>query len=182
MEKSLDLEPNNAELHFTLGALYYDAGKEQKSIEAMKTTIRLNPEHANALNYLGYTYAEKGINLEEALNLITKALSIKPESGHIIDSLGWVYYQMGEIEKAVQELERAAKFLPDDPAVLEHLGDAYLKIGQKEKALDMYEKASKLDAKNVKLKEKLERLRKGIKKDLSGLSADNNQKPSVKKK
>ena len=89
---------------------------------------------------------------------------------------------MGEIEKAVQELERAAKFLPDDPAVLEHLGDAYLKIGQKEKALDMYEKASKLDAKNVKLKEKLERLRKGIKKDLSGLSADNNQKPSVKKK
>jgi tetratricopeptide (TPR) repeat protein len=71
---------------------------------------------------------------------------------------------MGEIDKAVVELERAAKYLSDDPVVLEHLGDAYLKKGLNDKAVETYERASKLDTKNIKLKEKLERLRKVIKK------------------
>ncbi|MBI5875278.1 MAG: tetratricopeptide repeat protein, partial [Deltaproteobacteria bacterium] len=116
-----------------------------------------------ALNYLGYTYAELGTNLEEALDLIKKALAIKPESGQIIDSLGWVYYKMGETDKAVSELERAIKYIPDDPVVLEHLGDAYLKKGLKDKAVDFYEKSLKIDPKNTKLKEKTEKLKKGLK-------------------
>ncbi|MEK7829264.1 MAG: tetratricopeptide repeat protein, partial [Deltaproteobacteria bacterium] len=99
-------------------------------------------------------------NLEEALALIKKALAIKPESGHIIDSLGWVYYKMGEITLAVQELERAIKYMSDDHVVLEHLGDAYLKKGLKDKAIEIYDKILKADPKNTKLKEKLDGLKK----------------------
>ncbi|MBI5327528.1 MAG: tetratricopeptide repeat protein, partial [Deltaproteobacteria bacterium] len=82
------------------------------------------------------------------------------ESGQIIDSLGWVYYKMGEIEKAVVELERAIKYMPNDSVVFEHLGDVYLKKGLKGKAVEFYEKAVRLDAKNEKLKGKLDELKK----------------------
>ncbi|CAD7783277.1 MAG: Tetratricopeptide repeat protein [Candidatus Methanoperedenaceae archaeon GB50] len=68
-------------------------------IKEMRQTISLDPNHAEALNYLGYTYAEMGENLEEAERLIKRALEIKPEDGYIIDSLGWVYYQRGEYKR-----------------------------------------------------------------------------------
>jgi tetratricopeptide (TPR) repeat protein len=151
-------------MHFTLGVLYDDIDEDEKSIEEMRTVIRLNPDHANALNYLGYTFAEKGINLDEAEKLIKKALSLKPDSGPMIDSLGWVYYKKGDFDRAVVELERAAKYIPEDPIVAEHLGDAYYKKGLKEKALKYFEISYTLDPKNKSLQEKLEKLRMEIEK------------------
>ena len=125
----------------------------------MKEVLKLDPKNANALNYIGYNYADKDINLDEAERLIKKALEIKPEDGYITDSLGWVYYKKGEIDEAIKKLEKAIKLVPKDPIIAEHLGDAYLKNSKKDRALAMYEKALKLDPNKKSLKEKIKMIK-----------------------
>jgi tetratricopeptide (TPR) repeat protein len=93
------------------------------------------------LNYLGYTYAEQGIKLNEAEALIRRALAISPHDGFYIDSLGWVYYRRGEYDKAIEYLERAVALAPDDPTIAEHLGDAYRQAGRNSDALRIYRDA-----------------------------------------
>ena len=163
LKEAIKLDGKDEELYFMLGVLYDASGDLEKSIDSMRKVVDINPRHANALNYIGYTLAEKGINLDEAENYIKNALALEPESGHIIDSLGWVYYKKGEVEKAITELERAITYLPDDAIVNEHLGDAYLKKNHKKKALDAYEKAGRLAPESAPLKEKLEKLREELK-------------------
>jgi tetratricopeptide (TPR) repeat protein len=89
--------------------------------------------------------------------MIQKALEVKPDSGYIIDSLGWVYFQKGLYEEALKYLEKAASLVPNDPTILEHLGDVYLKKGMYAKSLEMYEKALTFDhPEENKIKEKIE--------------------------
>ncbi|MBF0525208.1 MAG: tetratricopeptide repeat protein, partial [Deltaproteobacteria bacterium] len=104
----------------------------------------IDQNYSNALNYIGYTYAEQGIKLDEAEQLIKKAASLDPDNGYITDSLGWVYYQKGDLDKAQTQLERAYQLVNDDPTITEHLGDIYLKKGLHKKALEMYKKAVEL--------------------------------------
>ena len=110
-------------------------------MEAMRKVIAIDPKHSNALNYLGYTYADLGQNLDEAEQLIKEALKYKPDDGYITDSLGWVYYKKGDFGKALKYLQKAVEIVPDDPIMLEHLGDAYLKLKDKANALKCYEKS-----------------------------------------
>jgi Tfp pilus assembly protein PilF len=110
-------------------------------MDAMRKVISLDPKHSNALNYLGYTYADLGKNLDEAERLILEAMKYKPDDGYITDSLGWVYYKKGEYEKALEYLQKAIGIVPDDPIMLEHLGDAYLKLNDKTNALKFYKKS-----------------------------------------
>ncbi|MFC1829933.1 tetratricopeptide repeat protein, partial [Thermodesulfobacteriota bacterium] len=133
--------PQNARLHFRLGVVYDKWGRKEDSIEAMKTVIRLDPKNSNALNYLGYTYADMGQNLDEAEQLIKEALKYKPDDGYITDSLGWVYFKKGDFKKALMILEQAVILVPDDPIILEHLGDAYLQNNDRENALKSYEQS-----------------------------------------
>lgn len=137
----LQIAPENVRIHFRLGVAYDKRGNRQGAIEEMKTVIQLDPKHANALNYLGYTYAEMGIELDEAERLVLKALETQPDDGYIIDSLGWVYYKKGLYDRAVAVLEKAVSLVPDDPTILEHMADAYLKIDAREKALDFYRRS-----------------------------------------
>jgi Tfp pilus assembly protein PilF len=125
-------------------------------MEMMRKVIALDPKHANALNYLGYTYADLGQNLDEAERLIKEALKYKPNDGYITDSLGWVYYKKGEFKKAIKYLTRAIELVPDDPIMLEHLGDAYLKVNDKANAVKFYEKSLQRKEKD-KDKEALEK-------------------------
>jgi tetratricopeptide (TPR) repeat protein len=116
------------------------------------------------LNYIGYTYAEQGIRLDEAMELIRRALKIKPDSGYIIDSLGWVYYQKGLYDEALKYLLEAAKLVPNDPTIVEHLGDVYYKKKMYEQSLEKYEKALTLKhPEEDKVKEKILRLKKLLK-------------------
>jgi Tfp pilus assembly protein PilF len=119
----------------------------------MKKVIALDPENANALNYLGYTYADMGTNLDEAESLIRKALKHKPDDGYITDSLGWVLYKKGLFQEALIYLEKAVKLTADDPIILEHLGDAYLQINDKENALKYYQKSLQLKTEDTKILE-----------------------------
>lgn len=149
---------SDSRFQFRLGVLYDKLGKKPDSINRMKRVIQLNPRDAQALNYLGYTYAEMGVNLEEALGYIKRALEIRPDDGFFIDSLGWTYYQMKRYDEAVKQLERAAQLVGDDPTVLEHLGDAYLAKKEAKKALKVYKKALALDPGNNGLNEKIKRV------------------------
>jgi tetratricopeptide (TPR) repeat protein len=96
--------------------------------------LEFRPEQPYVLNYLGYTWVEKGMNLGRAGDMIRKAVELRPNDGYIVDSLGWVYYQLGNFTQAVSELERAIELLPDDPIVNDHLGDAYWKVGRTREA------------------------------------------------
>ena len=93
-------------------------------------------------------YAERGINLGEAVDLIQQALALDPENGYFIDSLGWAYYQQGKYSEALRELQRAADRAKEDPEIFDHLGDAYLKNGQIEEAISAWERALQVDKEN----------------------------------
>lgn len=111
----------------------------------LKKAVELGPEQAVALNYLGYSWAERGINLEEAFELIEKAVSLAPNSGAIIDSLGWAHYQLGDYNEAVGHLEKAASLEPDDPTITDHLGDVYWRLGRPIEARYQWQRALELD-------------------------------------
>ncbi|MFZ5568813.1 MAG: tetratricopeptide repeat protein [Thermodesulfobacteriota bacterium] len=141
LKAGLDVNPNNTRLLFRLGVVYHKCNKKDDSIAQMEKVVQLDPEDAHALNYLGYTYLELNRKLDQAENLIRKALELLPDDGYITDSLGWLYFKRGEYEKAVEILRKAADLVPDDPIILEHLGDAYLKTENPEKALKSYQQA-----------------------------------------
>lgn len=141
LQRALKEAPKNTALLFKLGTVLDTAGERRQSIETMKTIIRLDPKHASALNYLGYTYAEMGIHLDQALELVQRALEIRPEDGYITDSLGWVYFKKQAYDKAVFYLEKAVELSNYETVITAHLADAYLKTGERKKAVAMYKKA-----------------------------------------
>ena len=107
----------------------------------MQQVLELQPDHAEALNFIGYTWADKNMNLEKALEYITRAAELKPDNGFIIDSLGWVYYRLGKFHKAVKELQRSLELEPEDPNIYEHLGDVYHSLNKIPQALENYKRA-----------------------------------------
>ena len=97
----------------------------------LKFALELHPDEPLVLNYLGYSWVEKGQNLDRAQAMIEKAASQRPTDGYIVDSLGWVLYQLGHYQDAVVQLERAVELKPSDPLINTHLGDAYWRVGRK---------------------------------------------------
>lgn len=161
LEKGISMEPENIELHYELGVLYDKTGKKDAAIEKMKQVIKMDPQNADALNYLGYTYADSGIKLDKAESLIRRALDLEPDSGYILDSMGWVYYRKGDYERARKYLEKALKQVSDDPVILEHMADVYLKLNLRHKALEYYRRALENAGKDKEsLADKIETLQK----------------------
>ena len=154
LREGLEKDAQNPRLHFRLGVVYDKMGRRESSISAIKAVLRLTPNDAEALNYLGYTYADMGINLDEAQGLIQTALKLKPDDGYITDSLGWVYFKRGEYRQALKWLNKAVELVPDDPVILEHIGDVYLKMKSREKAMTYYERSLKKKAKDREALEK----------------------------
>lgn len=144
-------------LQFRIGVLYDAIGKRAESIERMKKVIATNSRDAQALNFIGYTYAEMGINLEEALSYLKRAVEIRPNDGFILDSLGWVYFKMKKYDEAVKHLEEAIALVPDDSTIAEHLGDVYLARRESKKALASYRKALEIDPDRKELADKIRR-------------------------
>jgi len=146
------MAPDREELYFTLAVAYEKQGKRDDMISALKKTLEIKPDHADALNYLGYTYAEAGENLDEAISLIRRALLIKKDSGYILDSLAWAYYQKGMYQEAHEIMVKAMSKADDDPVMREHYGDILLKLGKKDKAREQWIHSLELDPKNQKLR------------------------------
>lgn len=141
LDRGLKRFPGQEKLLFAKGVLLDKSGQFEKSMEVMRELIALNPQNSSALNYLGYSYADRGIRLPEALEYLTAADRIKPNDGYITDSLAWVYFKMGDREKALQLLKTANQLSPEEPVILEHLGDVYLDKGDVEKAKGYFREA-----------------------------------------
>lgn len=148
----------NAEFYFRYGAAAEQAGLMEKAAELLREAIRLDPSNsAQVYNYLGYMWTERDMNLDEAGEMIKKALEMEPDNGAYIDSLGWLYYKKGELEKALKELLRAAEVIkPEDAVVFDHIGDVYQKLGKTGEALNYWQKALALDLENEKIAAKID--------------------------
>jgi Flp pilus assembly protein TadD len=137
--------PDHAVAAFLLGAAYERTGRRELAEAALRRTIELAPDFHAALNYLGYTFADGGYNLEEAVQLVRRAIAFDPDNGAYVDSLGWAYFRLGRGEQAQLLLERAARLEPDDAVLHEHLGDVYAALGHKARAREAYQRALDLD-------------------------------------
>jgi tetratricopeptide (TPR) repeat protein len=107
-----------------------------------KEALKLSPDQPQVLNYLGYSWIDMDINLEEGLKLIRKAVDQRPSDGYIVDSLGWAYYKLGRYEDALVQLQRAVSLKPEDPVLNDHLGDALWRVGRKLEATYQWRHAS----------------------------------------
>jgi tetratricopeptide (TPR) repeat protein len=172
LEKLIEEEPSDDELLYNLGVVYGEAKRTDEALEYMLRALELNPDNASALNYVGYSWAEKGIRLDEAEELIVRAIELRPDDGYVADSLGWVYYMRARalvddgrerearrhLERALRELQRADELTGGDPVVSEHLGDTYLLLDQKKRALDKFEEAVRQEPREGEQPHLLEKL------------------------
>jgi tetratricopeptide (TPR) repeat protein len=116
---------------FYFRGICYERSKQWPKAEAdLKKALELFPDQPHVLNYLGYSWIDKGMNLDEGMRMITRAVEQRADDGYIVDSLGWAYYRIGKYEEAVKELDRAVELKPEDPTINDHLGDAYWKVGR----------------------------------------------------
>ena len=118
-------------LFFRRGIAYERLKQWDNAEPNFKKSLELSENQPEVLNYLGYSWIDQGINLDEGMDMIRKAVQLRPRSGFIVDSLGWAHYRLGDYEDAVRELERAAEIMPQDPTINDHLGDAYWRVGRK---------------------------------------------------
>ena len=148
----------NARFYFDYGAAAEQAGLYDKAADLMKRSIAIDPSKAaEAYNFLGYMWADRNMHLDEAEEMIGKALELEPDNGAYLDSRGWLYYRKGKYEDALRDLLRAAQILTrDDPVVFEHIGDTYAKLNRVAQALEYWQKADALSPGNKTLAEKIE--------------------------
>lgn len=123
----------------------YERLKEWPKAEPnFRKALELFPDQPQVLNYLGYSWVDMNINLEEGLQMIQKAVDLRPSDGYIVDSLGWAYFRLGRFEDAVREMERAVSLKPEDPVLNDHLGDAYWRVGRRLEATFQWNQARDL--------------------------------------
>jgi tetratricopeptide (TPR) repeat protein len=151
-EQALRLYPADVDVLYNYGIFLEKIGKSDDVMAKMQAVIVLDPDNGAALNYVGYTWADNDQNLDMALEYIKKAVELMPDDGYIRDSLGWVYFKMGDANQAIIELEKASEMVAEDPVIKEHLGDVYLQTNQPEKALAAYEASYELQKDEEKKK------------------------------
>lgn len=125
-----DSEKPNWVLYYFRGICEERSKQWPKAEADLKKALELQPEQAHVLNYLGYSWIDQGINLDQAMSMIRRAVDQRPDDGFIVDSLGWAYYRIADYDNAVKTLERALDLKPEDPTINDHLGDAYWRIGR----------------------------------------------------
>lgn len=148
--QAVEIVPESSELAFTLGSLLDSLGKRDEAMKVMQGIIASHPEHYQALNYVGYSLAVQGKDLEHALELLQRADRLAPDQFFIVDSLAWALFRLGRTEEALQNIRRAVALVPSpEVEILEHYGDIAAAAGQKEEARKAYEQALKLKPANA---------------------------------
>jgi tetratricopeptide (TPR) repeat protein len=155
LEEGLENNTDDPALLYQLGIVYDRSGRFSRTEKIMQRIIEIDPSHYDAMNYLGYSWADRGVRLDDALVLVRNALEIKPDASYIIDSLGWIYYRMGRFQEALEKMLEAEKAIPGDPTILEHLGDTYQKLGNQKKAEGYWRRALEADPENDRIRDKL---------------------------
>jgi tetratricopeptide (TPR) repeat protein len=155
----------------------YERSKQWPKAEIdMKKALELSPDQPLVLNYLGYSWVDQGVYLEEGMRMIRRAVEQRADDGYIVDSLGWAYYRLGNYDEAVKHLERAVELKPDDPTINDHLGDGYWKTGRFLEAQFQWSHAKDLKPEPEDL-EKIElKLRTGLPEETSSAADASKQK------
>lgn len=151
-------EKSNWVIYYFRGICYERAKQWPQAEGDLKKALVLFPEQPHVLNYLGYSWIDQGVNLDEGMRMIKRAVEQRADDGYIVDSLGWAHYRLGNIEEAVKQLERAVELKPEDPTINDHLGDAYWRVGRMLEARFQWSHARDLKPEPddlVKIEEKL---------------------------
>lgn len=165
-------------VYFQRGIAYERLKEWEQAEPNFKKALELNPEQPQVLNYLGYSWVDKNLNLDDAMDMIRRAVELRPNDGYIVDSLGWAHYRLGQFDEAVVELERAIELRAGDPTINDHLGDVYWRVGRKVEAVYQWNRALIGDSDDVdkaKVKEKIANGLPPLEKD-----AENTAKKDVK--
>jgi tetratricopeptide (TPR) repeat protein len=159
VEHALGIFPQNGELLYRQAIILELTGRRKEAMESMERLIAQDPDHTDALNFVGYTLAEEGQDLNRALVLIRTAVRNEPDNGYVADSLAWVHFRRGELDLAWKEIQRAVSLVDSDPIIWEHFGDIAVSLGEKPRAKAAYEKALSLEPKDPQsLRQKLQAL------------------------
>jgi tetratricopeptide (TPR) repeat protein len=133
--------PERWSLFYSRGIALERSGQWKPSEADLLHALELKPDQPLVLNYLGYSWIDRGENLDRGLKMIEKAVELRPEDGYIVDSLGWAHYRLGDYSSAVQYLEKAIELVPEDPTINDHLGDAYWQSGRATEARFQWRRA-----------------------------------------
>ena len=158
-----------------------ERSKQWNKAEAdMRKALELQPEQPHVLNYLGYSWIDQGINLDEGMKMIRRAVDQRPDDGYIVDSLGWAFYRIGNFEDAVKNLERAIDLKPEDPTINDHLGDAYWRVGRTLEAKFQWAHARDLKPEAEELPKIEAKIANGLPEDTSSAASADKKKEDGK--
>jgi tetratricopeptide (TPR) repeat protein len=160
-------EKSNWVMFYFRGICYERSHQWPKAEADMKKALELYPEQPLVLNYLGYSWIDQGVHLDEGMNMIRRAVEQRPDDGYIVDSLGWAYFRTGNYDEAVKNLERAVELKPEDPTINDHLGDAYWHVGRTLEAHFQWSHAKDLNPEPEDLPKIEAKLKNGLPEDTS---------------
>lgn len=165
-------------LHYARGICHERLKAWDKAEADFRRALELNPDQPQVLNYLGYSLVERQEKLDEALDMIERAVAIQPDSGYIVDSLGWVLFRLGRYDEAVEHLERAVELMAVDPVVNDHLGDVYWAVGRTREADFQWRRAlSFIDPEDADSEADPDRIRRKLEVGLDGVLAEEGAAP-----
>jgi tetratricopeptide (TPR) repeat protein len=134
-------QPDDWRLFYSRGVAEERSNNWPRAEADLKQALALQPNQPLVLNYLGYSWIDRGENLNDALGMIKHAVDLRPNDGYIVDSLGWAYFRLHDFDHATEYLERAIELLPADPTINDHLGDAYWRAGRQAEARYQWQRA-----------------------------------------
>ncbi len=164
---------------FYFRGICYERAKQWPKAEAdLRKSLDLYPDQPQVLNYLGYSWVDQGLNLDEGMRMIRRAVEQRPDDGYIVDSLGWAYFRIGNNDEAVKHLERAVDLKPEDPTINDHLGDAYWRVGREPEARFQWSHARDLKPEPEELVKIEEKLKVGLREPESSAAEANKPRPN----
>ncbi|WP_296711577.1 tetratricopeptide repeat protein [Rhodoblastus sp.] len=149
-------------IYYFRGVDYERAKLWDKAEPDLQKALELYPEQPLVLNYLGYSWVDQGLHLDEAFKMLRRAVELQPEDGYIVDSLGWAHYKLGHYDESLRLLERAIELKPGDPVINDHLGDAYWRVGRRLDARFQWNHARDLNPEKEDLPKILDKIEKGL--------------------
>src|SRR5271169_149000 len=171
----------NTWVYYYYRGICEERSKQWSKAEAdMRKALELQPEQPHVLNYLGYSWIDQGVNLDEGMKMIKRAVDQRPDDGYIVDSLGWAYYRIGNYEDAVKNLERAIDLKPEDPTINDHLGDAYWRVGRTLEAKFQWAHARDLKPEPEDLPKIVAKIENGLPDDTSSAASADKKKEDGK--
>ncbi|MBR3191693.1 tetratricopeptide repeat protein, partial [Bosea sp. (in: a-proteobacteria)] len=176
IEAPTGADKQNWVLYYFRGICFERSKQWAKAETDLKKALEMQPEQPHVLNYLGYSWIDQGVNLDEAMKMIRRAVDQRPDDGYIVDSLGWAYYRIADYENAVKHLERAIDLKPEDPTINDHLGDAYWRVGRTLEAKFQWAHARDLKPEAEELPKIETKLRDGLPEDTSNAAAAEKKK------